>query len=81
MPIYEYSCCDCADDFELLLRSTETAECPACGSQKLEKQLSIPVAHNGASDNGASESLPVCQAPPATGCGAPQCGSGGCMMP
>ncbi|MBB73539.1 MAG: FmdB family transcriptional regulator [Planctomycetaceae bacterium] len=76
MPIYEYSCCDCADDFELLLRSSETAECPACGSQKLEKQLSIPVAHNG-----TSESLPVCQAPPATGCGAPQCGSGGCMMP
>ena len=75
MPIYEYSCCDCEGDFELLLRSRETAECPACGSQKLEKQLSIPAAHSG-----VAESLPVCQAPAETGCGAPQCGSGGCMM-
>ena len=81
MPIYEYNCQECAGDFELLLRTSDAPQCPECGSQRLEKQLSVPAAHSG-----NAVSLPVCQAPPVGGCGAPQCGGGGgggdgCMMP
>ena len=75
MPLYEYACLHCGDQFELLVRGLETPACPACSSDKLQRQLSVPAApHAG---NG---SLPVCQPRPAGGCGLPQCGSGGCLM-
>ncbi len=43
MPIFEYSCRACGDQFEVLVRpgSGEPA-CPKCQSQDLEKLLSIP---------------------------------------
>jgi len=42
MPLYEYRCRDCANEFELLvLPSLKTAPvCPACESTKLEQLLS-----------------------------------------
>lgn len=40
MPIYEYQCRQCAEQFELLvLKGTEPA-CPACRSRDLEQLLS-----------------------------------------
>lgn len=75
MPIYEYACQSCRQEFELLIRGTETPECPGCGTKKLEKLLSVPAAHVG----GKSQ-LPVCETPAAGGCGLPQCGMGGCQM-
>ena len=74
MPLYEYACGGCGEQFELLVRSGEEPACPDCGSKKLEKQLSVPAAHV----NGGGNSLPVCP-PPARGCGAPWCGTGGCQ--
>jgi putative FmdB family regulatory protein len=44
MPIYDYRCKDCDKNFELLVRSSSIPVCPACGSQQLEKLLSIPAA-------------------------------------
>lgn len=41
MPIYEYKCSDCSEQFEVLVRSGTVAQCPSCLSQKLEKQLSV----------------------------------------
>lgn len=41
MPIYEYVCKDCTHNFEALVRSDTTVECPACHSIVLEKQLSV----------------------------------------
>lgn len=41
MPIYEYACADCGKEFEALVRSGSTPECPACHSTHLEKQLSV----------------------------------------
>lgn len=74
MPIYEYTCKQCADAFELLIRGNEAPACPACGSQSLEKQLSVPAAHLA-----SSSELPICQRPmPSGGCGLPQCGGGTC---
>ena len=42
MPIYEYRCEACGDEFEtLVLRKTEP-ECPSCQSQDLERLLCLP---------------------------------------
>jgi putative FmdB family regulatory protein len=40
VPIYEYTCRGCGKPFELLVRKGETAACPSCGSEDLEKMLS-----------------------------------------
>jgi putative FmdB family regulatory protein len=42
MPIYEYKCQECGRISEIFLRSpsSENAQCPACGSYKLDKLLS-----------------------------------------
>lgn len=42
MPIYEFACPACGDEFEKLVMgaSTEVA-CPACGSPEVERQMSV----------------------------------------
>ena len=75
MPLYEYVCRSCNDQFELLIRGSETPTCPQCSSGQLERLLSVPAAPQA-----GAKSLPVCRPRPAGGCGLPQCGSGGCMM-
>ena len=42
MPIYEYACRECGNRFDLLVRGKETAACPSCASQDLERLLSLP---------------------------------------
>jgi putative FmdB family regulatory protein len=42
MPIYEYKCGNCAHEFELLVRGSLTPKCEKCGSEKLERLLSLP---------------------------------------
>ncbi|TWT31559.1 FmdB family zinc ribbon protein [Blastopirellula retiformator] len=77
MPLFEYVCSQCNCEFEALVRGEESPACPQCGDVKLEKAWSVPAAHTG----GASQSLPMCAPPSAHGgCGAPQCGGGGCGM-
>ncbi|PPD46671.1 MAG: FmdB family transcriptional regulator [Methylocystis sp.] len=39
MPLYAYRCDACEAEFELLVRSSDTPECPACKSQKLTQQV------------------------------------------
>ena len=39
MPIYEYKCRKCGNDFELLVFKTTVAACPKCQSQELEQLL------------------------------------------
>lgn len=74
MPIYEYTCGKCRQEFEWLVRSEEDVECPHCGSQQLTKQFSVPAAHVN-----QSSSLPVCgQGMPADVCGQADCASRGC---
>ena len=43
MPLYEYRCQECGEQFEKLVRfitSTSEIECPKCGGQKVEKRIS-----------------------------------------
>ena len=41
MPIYEYRCASCGKEFEKLVRSSDTPECPQCHSHELRKKLSV----------------------------------------
>lgn len=41
MPLYEYECCDCGKEFEVLvLDSDETIKCVSCDSENIGKQFS-----------------------------------------
>jgi len=76
MPLYEYACRKCDNQFELLIRGSEQPECPSCHGTKLEKLLSVPAGHPA-----GAKSLPMCGPPmPGGGCGLPQCGMGACGM-
>ena len=40
MPIYDYQCRGCGEEFELLVLKNTVAACPACQSQDLEQLIS-----------------------------------------
>lgn len=44
MPLYDFRCTECSAQFEQWFRSFDIsgAVCPSCGSEKVEKQISIP---------------------------------------
>jgi putative FmdB family regulatory protein len=69
MPIHAYECRACGTAFSTLVRGGETAECPACSSPDLERQLSLP-ARSPKGDDVAAACAPG---------GGPCCGPmGGC---
>ena len=75
MPLYEYSCRQCDQQFETLVRGSDTPECPSCHSRELERRLSVFAAHtNGGPTGGAMPSVGPCGA-----CGDPR-GPGACSM-
>lgn len=49
MPIFEYTCQDCGDEFELLIRGSKVAACPGCKSKNLEKKFSPQAVHGDGS--------------------------------
>jgi putative FmdB family regulatory protein len=73
MPLFEYQCQSCSSKFELLVRGSETPECPSCRSTDLEKRLSVFAAHANGSSRAASAPAP-CGA-----CGDPR-GPGACSI-
>ena len=71
MPIYEYDCKSCNAHVEVFLHSSsQTPNCPECGSTKLEKTLSVisaPVIA-GQSPNLATNPGPCGRSACASGC-------------
>ncbi len=66
MPVYEYTCRDCGERFELLHRSQlsrPSAACPHCESRRVSREFSVFAAGK------SREGQPV---PPNGGCG--RCG-------
>lgn len=44
MPLYEFQCADCQDDFEELVRSAAAVDevrCPQCGSAQVRRKISV----------------------------------------
>lgn len=39
MPIFEYRCHTCGEEFESLVRGADVPSCPACGGETLERLL------------------------------------------
>ena len=64
MPIYEYTCQSCDRKFDQLVRSmtdSGTMKCPACGSEKTARALSVfAVGAEGASKGSGSSDMPMC---------------------
>lgn len=71
MPIYEFACVKCGNEFEALVpRPGAKSPCPECGGKRVKQKISAPA---GFSIKGSAPA--VC---PSTGGPAPeQCGQGG----
>jgi len=67
MPIYEYVCDDCGHGFETLVRSTDAPNCPQCGSNRLDKQLSVFATAGAAADAPAAGPCGTCGHPDGPG--------------
>lgn len=66
MPIYEYLCASCGKEFEKLMRSSDTPECPACHGHDLKKKLSVfatATASTGAGSSAMPEGCASCGHP------------------
>jgi len=73
MPLYEYRCRDCGNQFEILQRLGEGAaglSCTSCGAAALDKQFSTFATSSGSSSGFEA----------GAGCDASDCGAeaGGC---
>ena len=42
MPIFEYKCRGCGNEFEALVRKLDIPACPSCNGTDLERLLSLP---------------------------------------
>lgn len=63
MPIYEYRCRNCGNEFELLRRlsdSDDDVECEKCGTRKVERLISAFAASGVSNDVGLSGSASAC---------------------
>jgi len=74
MPLFEYSCRQCEQQFELLVRGNQTPECPSCRGTELERRQSVFAAHT--TGGHAAEAMP---AGPCGACGDPR-GPGACSI-
>jgi putative FmdB family regulatory protein len=72
MPIYEYHCEKCGEDFECLIFGDDIPECSACHSKKVKKQMS---ACGFVSKGGSGETLSKSAGSSCSGCAATSCSS------
>jgi putative FmdB family regulatory protein len=73
MPIYEYACHKCGNEFEMLVRSSTVPDCPSCHSTELKKKLSV-----FATAASTSQAAPLPMGPCGS-CGHPD-GPGACAL-
>jgi putative FmdB family regulatory protein len=74
MPIFEYKCTSCGNEFETLVRaSSPRPGCPECNSTELTKKLSAFAAVTGSASS--NQELPA----PCGSCGHPD-GPGACGL-
>ena len=57
MPLYEYRCSSCGEEFEKMVRFSQVGkpqECPKCQSDNTERQLSRIASFGSTSSSGSS---------------------------
>ena len=59
MPIFSFACRGCGQEFQTLVRSGETPECPSCASAEVERQLSLIAAPNKGGEDSAAACGPA----------------------
>ncbi len=74
MPLYEYVCDKCENEFELLVRGSEEPACPSCGGKRLSKLLSVIAAPSGATRKTEACDFPASGPCGMGSCGLPECG-------
>ena len=59
MPIYEFTCQDCGEDFEMIRRVSDSDKpaCPVCRSHNTKKKMSGFVARSGGGNNVKSSAV------------------------
>lgn len=78
MPLYEYVCEDCRSPFEkLVARWGDAVQCPGCGSDSVEKQLST----FAVSSSSSGPAMAMGSGCGASACGQGACGTGACGLP
>ena len=73
MPIYEYVCEDCKNNFEELVRGNDDpTNCPACGSSAIRRKISMTASPHAADRSCAARDAGLCSpenhAPCGCGC-------------
>jgi len=70
MPIFEYHCTECDEDFEVLIFGNEEVSCPTCKGNKIKKLLSA-FSHksDGEFSSSHGSSCSTCSATTCSTCG------------
>lgn len=79
MPIYEYTCSDCGQQFEQMTTMSKADETPCanCGSEQTQRQLSI----FGVGSGGSQPQMPACPGGQCAMNAASPCANGMCGGP
>ncbi|MDO5537473.1 MAG: zinc ribbon domain-containing protein [Desulfovibrionaceae bacterium] len=75
MPMYEFHCNKCNDNFEELASATETVSCPKCGSNDTERLMSACRCITG---SGGGDDYSASSGGHSSGCGCSGCSGGHC---
>jgi putative FmdB family regulatory protein len=51
MPIFDYRCLKCGQQFEAFIRGEARVKCESCGSTEVEKMISLPTVHSAGTRN------------------------------
>ena len=51
MPLFDYKCLQCGQQFEALIRGDNRAKCESCGSTDVEKMISLPTVQSEGTRN------------------------------
>ena len=70
MPIYEYTCRKCGNEFEVIVFGDDVPECPRCGDKDLQRNMSSFGFSAGSGFKSSGRSGGSC-----AGCSSPSCSS------